>query len=444
MTLVQQLFVRTPRQERFLELASRLAALVSRDAERYDRDNAFPHAYYDALRSAGYHTLTVPEELGGKGASLTETVLVQEKLALGDGATALAIGWHLGVIGKQAETRTWPSDVFERICREVVEQGALINTAASEKETGSPSRGGRPFTTAFRNGSGWVLTGRKSFLSLAPALRYAVVSAGIDGEDGGGWFLVPMDHPGVHILKTWDALGMRATGSHDVLFQDVRLPPDALLEPFGPGRTCQVNAGGGAGWGLLIPAVYLGIAQAARDFILDYALTRRVSTLPGTISDAPHVRAMLGEIDLDLLTARSLLYTLAERWDKEPERRDDLMPLLGAGKLVATNNAIRIVDRAMRIAGIAGLSRSLPLERYYRDVRAGLSNPPMDDSTLATLAETALREAAARKEEVSVDSETPGRRYKEVPISACSKQPLSAKIPLMADFGASGNVNEIQ
>jgi alkylation response protein AidB-like acyl-CoA dehydrogenase len=401
MTLVEQLFVRTVRQERFVAMAARLAERIGRDGKRYDRDNTFPHAHYDVLRSAGYHALTVPESLGGLGANLTETIAAQEKLAAGDAATALAIGWHLAVIGKQAEARSWPQDIFERICRETVERGALINTAASEKETGSPSRGGRPFTTARRDRSGWVLSGRKNFLTMAPVLRYAVVSAGIEGEEGGGWFLVPMDLPGVRILETWDALGMRATGSHDVVFEDVRLPPDALVEPFGPGRTCQVNAGGGAGWGLVIPSIYLGIAQAARDFILDYARTRKVSTLPGTISEAPHIRTLLGEIDLDLLAARSLLYTLAERWDGEPERRDRLVPLLGAGKTVATNCAIRIVDRAMRIAGIAGLSRGLPLERLYRDVSAGLSNPPMDDSTLASLADTALKEAAAKREEVS-------------------------------------------
>jgi Acyl-CoA dehydrogenases len=401
MTLVEQLFVRTVRQERFVAMAARLAERIGRDGKRYDRDNTFPHAHYDVLRSAGYHALTVPESLGGLGANLTETIAAQEKLAAGDAATALAIGWHLAVIGKQAGARSWPQDIFERICRETVERGALINTAASEKETGSPSRGGRPFTTARRDRSGWVLSGRKNFLTMAPVLRYAVVSAGIEGEEGGGWFLVPMDLPGVRILETWDALGMRATGSHDVVFEEVRLPPDALVEPFGPGRTCQVNAGGGAGWGLVIPSIYLGIAQAARDFILDYARTRKVSTLPGTISEAPHIRTLLGEIDLDLLAARSLLYTLAERWDGEPERRDRLVALLGAGKTVATNCAIRIVDRAMRIAGIAGLSRSLPLERLYRDVRAGLSNPPMDDSTLASLADTALKEAASKREEVS-------------------------------------------
>jgi alkylation response protein AidB-like acyl-CoA dehydrogenase len=139
----------------------------------------------------------------------------------------------------------------------------------------------------------------------------------------------------------------------------------------------------------------LGIARAARDFILNHTLTRRVSTLPGPIADVPHIRAHLGKIEVDLLAARSLVYTLAQRWEEEePERRHKLVPLLGAAKLVATNNAIRIVDRAMRIAGISGLFRSLPLERYYRDVRAGLSNPPMDDNVLASLAEAALREAA--------------------------------------------------
>lgn len=397
MSMIRDLFVRTPRQERFLGLAAQLADLFAQEAAEHDRNNTFPFANFNALRNTGYHTLTVPSELGGGGASLTETLLAQERLARGDGSAALAIGWHLSLIGKLAETRSWPAATFERICREVVQRGALINSAASERETGSPSRGGRPFTTARRTASGWLLTGRKAFTSLAPVLDYAVVSAGIEGEEGGGWFLVPMDSPGVYIDETWDALGMRATGSHDVVFREVELPPDALVESFGPGRTCQVYAGGGAGWGLLIPAVYLGIARAARDFILDHTLTRRLSTLPGPIADVPHIRELLGKMEVDLLAARSLVYTLAQRWEEEPERRDELVPLLGAAKLLATNNAIRIVDRAMRVAGISGLFRSLPLERYYRDVRAGLSNPPMDDSTLSTLAEAALREAGARK-----------------------------------------------
>ena len=124
---------RTPRQERFLSLASELADRLSRDAARHDRDNAFPREQFDILRKAGYHTLTVPEELGGHGASLTETVLAQETLAAGDGAAALSIGWHLALIGKQAETRTWPPALFERICRETVEHGALLKAKARKQ-----------------------------------------------------------------------------------------------------------------------------------------------------------------------------------------------------------------------------------------------------------------------------------------------------------------------
>ena len=77
---------------------------------------------------------------------------------------------------------------------------------------------------------------------------------------------------------------------------------------------------------------------------------------------------------------------------------------------MVTNNAIRVVDRAMRIAGIAGLSRDLPLERYYRDVRAGLSNPPMDDSVLSALADTALRDAASKQEKTPAGAEASNSR----------------------------------
>ncbi|WP_409348192.1 acyl-CoA dehydrogenase family protein [Paenibacillus gyeongsangnamensis] len=93
-------------------------------------------------------------------------------------------------------------------------------------------------------------------------------------------------------------------------------------------------------------------------------------------------------------TARSLLYAVADRWDREKEDRPALKPELGLAKYVATNNAIKIVDLAMRIVGAASLSRKRPLERYYRDVRAGLHNPPMDSTVLHTFACAALSETS--------------------------------------------------
>lgn len=389
------LFIETPEQQRWVSLAAELAARFAERAPAHDREGTFPYENFDDLRRSGYTRLTVPREFGGEGATLKETLLAQERLARGDGSTALAIGWHLSAIGKFRETRAWPAHVYERVCREITEQGALINACASEAETGSPSRGGRPTTVARREpDGGWTVTGRKIFASLSPVLEYAVVTAWLEGEEYGGWFLVPMDAPGVSVEETWDAMGMRGTGSHDLLLQDVRLPADALVEEFGPGRSAPAGGGGGVGWLLHIPATYIGIALAARDYALHYALNRRPNTLPGPIADVPAIQMQLGQMEVDLHAARSALYTVADRWDREPGRRAELAPLIGAAKVLGTNLAIQVVDQAMRVVGINGLSRSAPLERYYRDVRAGLHNPPMQDNALVALAKTALREAA--------------------------------------------------
>ncbi|HLN61015.1 MAG TPA: acyl-CoA dehydrogenase family protein, partial [Symbiobacteriaceae bacterium] len=154
----RDLFVRTPRQQRVVALAATLADQFAERAGRHDDDSSFPYENFAVLRSSGYARLTVPAEFGGDGANLVELLLAQERLARGDGSTALGIGWHLSLMGKLTETRAWPAPTYERICREVAGQGALLNSVASEVETGSPSRGGRPTTTARpAPDGGWVL-----------------------------------------------------------------------------------------------------------------------------------------------------------------------------------------------------------------------------------------------------------------------------------------------
>lgn len=400
---MQDLFIQTERERQIVELAASLAQKVAPRAAEHDRANTFPAENFTDITEAGYHLLTVPTEAGGFGATLTELVHAQERLAQGDGATALTIGWHLAAIGKQREIQGWPKDLFDRLCRAAVEEGALLNSLASEVETGSPSRGGRPTTTAVRTADGFVLTGRKAFCSGAPVLRYGIISAGIEGEPDVAWFLVDLKGPGVQVIETWDMLGMRGTGSHDIALDQVVLPADALIESIVPRP--QKVPGGGNGWLLHIPAVYLGIARAARDVAVGYAQTRKTNALNNTIGELPHVQSLLGEIEAELLAARSSVYTVARRWDAadpETDEREVLVPLVGGAKHVATNAAIRIVDRAMRVLGIAGLRRSEPLERLYRDVRAGLSNPPMDDSILINLAKAALSQPVSKEAGSSV------------------------------------------
>ncbi|MDB4866296.1 MAG: acyl-CoA dehydrogenase [Cohnella sp.] len=389
-TILEDPYIRNSREAEIAERADRLSEVFAGRAAEHDLDGSFPFDNFDDLKREGYLKLTVPAEFGGEECSLYEMVLAQERLARGDGSTALAVGWHVGLMLHLRHIRSWPAELFESLCRDVVHNGAMINHFASEMATGSPSRGGKPQTTATKTDGGWLITGRKTFSTMSPILRQFIVSAAIEGTDAVGDFLADKNE-NVRIEETWNTIGMRATGSHDVLLDRVFVPDDRVITISEPEKKNSLPDDGG-GWLLHIPACYLGIAYAARGFALRFASTYRPNSLPGPIADLPHIQQQIGNMEEEFVIARRFLYSLAERWDREPEGRVALKPELGLAKKLATNSALSIVDKAMRIVGGASLSRSLPLERYYRDVRAGLHNPPMDDSVIRTLAQRALRE----------------------------------------------------
>ncbi|WP_276352122.1 acyl-CoA dehydrogenase family protein [Cohnella caldifontis] len=376
-------FVRNEEERTRVRQVEELAARFSERAAAHDRDGSFPFENFADLRDAGYLKITVPKAYGGDELPLYELVLLQERLAYGDGSTALAVGWHVGQILHLRSVRKWPTPLFEQLCRDIVSDGAMINTFASEAATGSPTRGGRPETTAVRTEGGWLISGRKTFSTLSPILDRFVVSAFVPEEDRTDEFLVRKSDR-VTVLETWDTLGMRATGSHDVVLDRAFAEEGARI--VGKGED------DGGGWLLHIPACYAGIALAARDFAVRYAQDYRPNYLTGPLSEVQTVQQTIGRMEAELRTARTLLYAAADRWDREPENRARMKPELGLAKHIVTNSAIQVVDLAMRIVGGASLSRSMPLERYYRDVRAGLHNPPMDNMVLQMLAAEALKE----------------------------------------------------
>jgi alkylation response protein AidB-like acyl-CoA dehydrogenase len=334
-------------------------------------------------QEAGYLKLPLPREYGGDEISLYQLVLIQERLAQGDGSTALAVGWHMGIMLHLRHYREWPERLFARFCQEVVEEGALINKFETEPATSSPSRGGKPRTIAVKTEGGWLLTGRKTFSTLSPILNTFIASASIDGEERIGQFFVRKS-AGVRLEETWDTLGMRATGSHDLIMERAFVPDEALIRTVEPGERHTLNRD--TGWLLHIPACYLGIARAAREYALHYASTYQPGTLAEPIASLPHIQAQIGRLEAEWRTARTLLYSVAQRWDEYPQERNALKADLGLAKYVATNHALSIVDQAMRIVGGSSLYRNKPLERLYRDVRAGLHNPPMDDVVIRNLA----------------------------------------------------------
>ncbi len=187
-------FIQNKRQRTLLELAGSLGDEFAKRAEIHDREDIFPLENFENLKDKGYAGLSVPKEYGGEEIDLYELVMVQERLAAGDAATALSIGWHLGGIMELTENRPWEEEKFKYLCEQVIQNKALINRAATEPATGSPTRGGLPETQAVKTKEGWKLSGRKTFTSMAKALDYSLVSARIENTEEKGFFLV--DHRG--------------------------------------------------------------------------------------------------------------------------------------------------------------------------------------------------------------------------------------------------------
>jgi len=369
-----------------LELMKTLSQKFFLRAHQVDIEGGFPFADIEDLKNTGYTSLTVPAVYGGEEISLFELLRFQELIAEGNGATALSIGWHMGIMMNLHEKKSWDEPIYNYLC-EQVKKGALINSAQTEPKTGSPTRGGRPETKAEKIRQGWLINGRKTFTTMAPVLDYFIVNAVIAETNEIANFLIPRETNGVEIEETWDSISLRGTGSHDLILKDVLIPDENIVERANPtGRKAN-------GWLLHIPACYLGIAKAAQRYAIQFAREYSPNSIAGTIIELPNVKQKIGEMELYILQAEYFLYGVAKQWDDATEDdREKMLPNLGAVKSTVTNAAISIVDLAMRIVGAKSLSIQNPLQRFYRDVRAGLHNPPMDDMTIQLLASKSILE----------------------------------------------------
>ena len=385
------MFPKTESQTRLLEIAERLAVQFAATAAEHDRDGSFPTENFEAMREAGYLAAAIPEEYGGPGHGLTDIVLAQHALAKGDGSTALSVGMHLMTTGTEGAARGWPAEIRERIFRDVLENGALVNNIAAEPEMGSPRSGGRPATALTPDGPGrWRLNGRKTFSTLSPILTYFISYCAIeDGSGDVGRVAVHRDYPGISIDETWDALGMRATGSHDVVYENVPIADADIISRRSIEKNRAVMTGGGAWFPLLVGAANLGISEAARDYTIDFVRDRDPGGR-GRLATIPYIREQIGRADAKLITARALLLTTAEDWEENPGARAQLERQVMTAKMLATNTAIEVVEIMMRLVGGGALQRNQPLERYFRDVRSGLVNPPIDARALEQIARVAL------------------------------------------------------
>lgn len=377
----------TERQSRFVETADRLSRSFASRADEFDRQNALPVQSYAELRASGYPGLTVPERFGGSGANLSEFVMAQARLASGDASVALAAAMNAHVIGSAAQSGSWPEALLERVCRRVA-NGALLNAVASEPELGSPSRGGNFRTVAHKVEGGWELHGRKTWATGGEMIDLWVVQAALEGKNlvsNTGRLVVDARANGVRLEETWtDALSLRASAAHDVVFEGVFVPDTDFIPPAAPDPT------GSAWFWSSMSATYLGVGIAALEAITQYARERVPTALGQPIATLGGVQEKIGAMELSLKAAQTVLFEAAARWSDNLEPKESLSPLLAGAKYLCTNAAIHATDLGLRAAGGGSLTRALSLERHFRDARAGLAHPPSDELALQIIAKSRL------------------------------------------------------
>ena len=374
-----------------LALAGTLGDAFAEHAAEHDRENTFPAEHWPVMAEAGYLALTVPAELGGFDADPHEFLLAQERLAQGDGATALAVNMHLTTCSSFAALwRRSGDERAERFLRRVVAGEVIFASCTSEAGFGGALEDCRTSATPVEGG--FRLDGRKIFFTESDVATHFTTCARLEHPSLGPHMVffngIPVDTPGLEIVRTWDTLGMRATQSNDLQLEGVLVPDEALFHAYPVGH---LDAGVGLSiMSLNVPSfgvVSLGIATAGME------IARRAAIDRGRGGNAEVQRAF-AEMEVLLESARALIYRHAHEvksFDRSAQL--SVLELYARGNLakyVACQNAIAIMDRVMEVSGGVGYHRRFPIERLYRDVRAGAIMPYSSPDARTLFAQVAL------------------------------------------------------
>jgi alkylation response protein AidB-like acyl-CoA dehydrogenase len=379
------------KREQLVALAKELAADFATRAGAHDRDNSFPVENVARMKETGYTALVIPEKHGGLGGDLEDFVLCQEQLAQGCGATAIAINMHLFGLGSMVERATGRPQ--EAVFYEAMGRGRqILGGGISEPETGGDW--GFFATRARRDGDSYIINGRKTFTSLSPVIDLFMVMATLEDSTppASATFVIPRGTPGLELVETWDALGMRATASHDLIVKDVRVSALAMAEsrPVGPIDAQGISLF--AWFSLSVAAVYTGIATAAINFTREFTGRYKPLTLPRPIKYLPGIQFAVAEAEALLISSRALFTSVMADYvrDRASFKGQEGLARVVMCKYVATNNAIRAIDQCMEAVGAHGMLKKFPMERYYRDVRAGVNHPLSNARARELIGKTAL------------------------------------------------------
>ncbi|MCI1191391.1 acyl-CoA/acyl-ACP dehydrogenase [Calidifontimicrobium sp. SYSU G02091] len=400
----------TAQQRELIERASRLGReKFAPRAARHDREASFPIENFRDLADAGLLAICVPKAHGGEGADFTTYVMVAAEIGRWCGSTALSYNMHVcscmwsGFIADALDMTPEQRADHERIraihYARIVQGGKIY--AQPFSEGGAAAAGKAPWgTLAAKVDGGYVVNGRKIFASLSGAADYYGVLCTLDRPGAtlkdSMYLAVPADAPGVTVSGEWDPLGMRGTVSRTLTFKDVFVPDEARLMP--EGLYAQAAARFPHMFATLSPT-YMGIAQAAYDFTVQYLRGEVPGMPPVKRRMYPTKQVAVAEMRIKLEQTRALFLQNARDARVDPDK-DTRMRLLAAHYTIM-ENANDICRLAIRTCGGQSMLKSLPLERLYRDSRCGsLMLPWTAELCIDRLGRECLYEAGERDEAI--------------------------------------------
>jgi len=386
--------------KRMVELAEKHAADFAVTADEYDRKGVFPVENVTALRKSGFAAAAVPEEFGGMGVTSNHDCMVaMNRLGRAEGSTPLAFIMHLSrTLGTARALRraiATGNQALQGRSEELLKKigaGELIITVANS-EPGANIRTSRTLATKVEGG--WLFNGAKTFATGSPAADMLAVRARYENEAGEqrmGAAIVPVDRPGVEILDNWDGMGMRASGSHDVIFTDYLVKDKEFgdIGEYGKYNAPFLAMASVSSIGL--SSIFLGIAESAHQIAVD-AIKRRDGG-----PQYPMNQVTTAENEIDLAACRAILSRAAQtlddyslEGDETTERAFQIIKNGAVAKKFVMQTSGAIVDRALTLYGGGGYLANSSLARLYRDVRAGpFMQPWATNQAIEFIGEVAL------------------------------------------------------
>lgn len=340
--------------------ARHLATEFAKRASHWDETDRFVGENYELLKSAGLVEAAVPRELGGGGAEIAELCDMLREIAHGCGSTALAFSMHTHQVAIPAwRWRHQNVAAVEPLLKRVAAERLILLSSGGSDWIGGSGK-------AVKIEGGYRITARKVFTSGAEAGDLLMTGAILENEGKVLHFAVPMKAPEVSIIPTWRTLGMRGTGSNDVMIDGLFIADAAVAFSRQAGEWHPVFQIIATTAFPLIYSVYLGIAENARDIAIELAKKR--------IASNPHLVDLAGRMETSLRAAqlahRHMIAT-AEQNTPSANSVNEIM----IGRALVARHAIEAVDLAMELAGGAGFYRASGLERCFRDIQGARYHP---------------------------------------------------------------------